>query len=78
MKLFARICQIRLRHQRVDRAIFILSLYGLRRGEIAGMKLKYVTPTSITIAGQGTNIQRRPKLNHPSVQFPSRLTLIVF
>lgn len=36
----------------IERGIFILSQYGLRRGEIAGMRVQYITPTSITVAGQ--------------------------
>ncbi|WP_433322534.1 tyrosine-type recombinase/integrase [Weissella tructae] len=35
-----------------NRAIAVLALHGLRRGEIAGMKLKYVSQTHIRVAGQ--------------------------
>lgn len=35
-----------------DRAIAVLAMHGLRRGEIAGMKLKYVSPTHVRVAGQ--------------------------
>lgn len=40
-----------------DRAVLVLAMHGLRRGEIAGMKLKYVTPTAVTVAGQRTVFQ---------------------
>lgn len=35
-----------------NRAMLVLALHGMRRGEIAGMKLKYVSPTSISVQGQ--------------------------
>lgn len=35
-----------------NRAMLVLALHGMRRGEIAGMKLKYVSPTSISVKGQ--------------------------
>ncbi|WP_419155627.1 tyrosine-type recombinase/integrase [Weissella minor] len=38
-----------------ERAMAILALHGLRRGEIIGMKVKYITHDSITIAGQRNN-----------------------
>ncbi|MCW0953233.1 site-specific integrase [Weissella ceti] len=36
----------------IERGIFELSLYGLRRGEIVGMRVQYITPTSVEVAGQ--------------------------
>lgn len=40
-----------------DRAIAVLAMHGIRRGEIAGMQLKYVFPTHVRVEGQITALR---------------------